>query len=95
MTVRKRSSEVWRTDYAVHPGETVREMFKEMGLTGVAASERLGVKQSYISDILRGHRGLSSKMALRLETLGGPRAEFWVSLQAHYDLQVERLKGTS
>lgn len=43
-----------------------------------------------MSEIVRGRRGISAGTALRLSRALGTSDEFWVNLQAHYDLEVAR-----
>jgi antitoxin HigA-1 len=43
-----------------------------------------------VYEIVKEERGISSEMALRLARYFGTTAEFWMNLQAHYDLAVSR-----
>jgi addiction module HigA family antidote len=43
-----------------------------------------------LSEIVRGHRAISPETALRLGRLFGTSAQFWMNLQANYDLAVAR-----
>jgi addiction module HigA family antidote len=43
-----------------------------------------------ISDIVRGYRAISPETALRLGRCFGTSAQFWMNLQANYDLAVAR-----
>ena len=80
----------WQPDWTVLPGETIKEAFVERGLTQLAAAERMGMAASTLSDVIRGHRGISPKIALRLEALTGISADLWVTLQARHDVAIER-----
>lgn len=74
-----------------HPGEVLREDFlKEMGLTQYALAKALGVPQIRISEIVNGKRAISPDTALRLARYFGTSAEFWLSMQATYDLEIAR-----
>lgn len=74
-----------------HPGEVLREDFlKEMGLTQYALAKALGVQQVRISEIVNGKRAISADTALRLARYFGTSAEFWVGMQATYDLEMAR-----
>jgi antitoxin HigA-1 len=46
------------------------------------------VPANRISEIIAGRRGISAEMALRLARYFGNPAEFWMRLQAGYDLAV-------
>ena len=79
-------------DFApTHPGEVLREDFlKEMGLTQYALAKALGVPQIRISEIVNGKRAISPDTALRLSRYFGTSAEFWLGMQATYDLEMVR-----
>ena len=73
---------------AVHPGELIREeILPDMGIGQGAFAERLGVSRRAINEIVREKRGVSPDMALRLGRLLGSTPEFWMRLQARWDLE--------
>ena len=75
----------------IHPGEVLREDFlKEMRLTQYALAKALGVPQMRISEIVNGKRAISPDTALRLSRYFGTSAEFWLGMQATYDLEKAR-----
>ncbi len=67
-----------------HPGEVLRGYLGEMNV-GDAAS-RLGVTRAHLSRILNGHAGISAEMSLRLSAALGTSPDFWLKMQANYDL---------
>lgn len=70
-----------------HPGEMLREDFlPDYGLTVTALADAIGVSRQSINDLLRGRRGISTEMALRLGKLFGNSAEFWLNAQRAVDL---------
>lgn len=75
-----------------HPGESVRECIEEASLTVTECAQRIGVTRTSLSRLLNGRIGISARVALGLEALGWSNAEFWMRLQAHYDLAQERLR---
>ena len=75
-----------------HPGESVRECIVESGWTVTECAERLGITRNALSRLLNGRTGISPSVALGLESLGWSNAEFWMRLQANYDLARERRK---
>jgi addiction module HigA family antidote len=77
-----------------HPGEVLREEFmKPIGLTANALALALRVPATRIGDILRPERprAVTADTALRLARYFGTTAEFWLNLQAAYDLSSEAL----
>ena len=73
----------------LHPGEMLREEFLiPMGLSGNALAMALRVPATRISEILKERRGITADMALRLARYFHMSPEFWMNLQAVYDLEV-------
>jgi antitoxin HigA-1 len=74
-----------------HPGEVLREDFlKPMGMSQYALAKALGVPQIRISNIVNGKRAITPNTALRLARYFRTSAEFWMGMQATYDLEVAR-----
>ncbi len=72
----------------IHPGEILREEFLHpLGITAYRLAKDIHVPATRISDILSGKRSISAGTALRLARYFGNSAQFWVNLQAHYDLR--------
>lgn len=77
----------------LHPGEMLREEFlKPMGLTPYAVAKACGVPRTRIERIVREELGISADTALRLAKFFGMSVEFWINLQAQYDLEVTKKK---
>lgn len=74
---------------APHPGETLLEDFmKPMGLTANRVATDLRVPATRIGEIVHGRRAITAETALRLGRYFGTSAQFWMNLQALYDLAV-------
>ncbi len=73
----------------IHPGETLREDFlKPLGLSVNRLALELHVPVTRINDIARGRRAITADTALRLGRFFGTSPQFWMNLQANYDLEV-------
>ena len=71
----------------VHPGEILLEEFmKPLGLSQNRLGRDLGVPPRRINEIVHGKRSVTADTALRLSRYFGTSAEFWLGLQAYYDL---------
>jgi len=71
----------------IHPGEILSEDFlKPMGISAYRLSKGANIDQTRISEIIRGKRSITADTALRLARFFGNSPEFWLNLQAHYDL---------
>jgi addiction module HigA family antidote len=79
-------------DFApIHPGEVLREDFlKPLKLSQYALARALGVPQIRVSEIVNGKRAITPDTALRLARYFGTSAEFWLGMQATYDLETAR-----
>jgi antitoxin HigA-1 len=97
MTIRR--DELGKIDYSdvssgkrlapVHPGEVLLKDFVEpMGISRYRVAKNIHVPQRRIDLICRGEAAVSANMALRLGRLFGTTPEFWINLQAQYDLEV-------
>ena len=74
-----------------HPGEILREEYLiPMGQTQVALAEHLGVPLQRINELVRGKRGVTPETAWLLSQALNTTPEFWLNLQAAYDLAVNR-----
>jgi len=75
----------------IHPGEVLLEDFMEpMGLTMNGLARDLIVPVGRVSDIVHGRRSITADTALRLERYFGVSAQFWLNLQAEYDLRKKK-----
>jgi addiction module HigA family antidote len=73
----------------VHPGEILRDDFLEpMKISVYTLAQVIKVPRSRVNDIVLGRRGITTDTALRLARYFGTSPEFWVNLQAHYDLEI-------
>ena len=79
----------------VHPGAVLLKDFIEpMEISRYRVAKNIDVPQRRIDLICRGESAVTADIALRLARLFGTSAEFWVNLQAQYDLeQAERASG--
>jgi len=76
----------------IHPGEILLEEFlKPMGISQYRLAKDVSVDPRRINEIVHGMRSVSADTALRLARYFGMSAEFWMNLQAHYDLQREEM----
>jgi addiction module HigA family antidote len=75
----------------IHPGEVLAEEFlAPLGLSQYRLAQDLSVPPRRINEIVHGKRGISADTALRLARYFGTSPQFWLNLQARYDLEVEQ-----
>ena len=74
-----------------HPGEVLLEEFlAPLGITQVAFAAHVGVPLQRVNEIVRGKRGVTPETAWLFGQALGTTAEFWMTLQANFDLAVSR-----
>ena len=70
-----------------HPGEMLLEEFlRPKGVTQVDAARHLQISTTRLNEIIRGKRGITADTALRLARLLKTSPQFWMRLQADWDL---------
>ncbi len=75
----------------VHPGEVLlQEFLIPWGISQHQLALHIGISASRINEIVRGRRGITGDTALRLARATQTTPEFWLNLQALYDLETAR-----
>jgi addiction module HigA family antidote len=75
----------------LHPGEVLREEFLEpFGLTAYALAKACQVERPRMERIIREQQGITADTALRLGRFFSTSPEFWMNLQARYELETAR-----
>jgi len=75
----------------IHPGEILLEEFLEpMGISQNAIARAVGVPPRRINEIVLGKRAVTADTAVRLARAFGTSEQFWMGLQADYDLEEAR-----
>lgn len=73
----------------IHPGEILEEEFlKPMGISQSQLARDIHVPHRRVNEVARGKRAISPDTALRLSRYFGTSAEFWLNLQATYDVRI-------
>jgi antitoxin HigA-1 len=99
MTIKRENIDSQQVDFSdihsgrrlptVHPGEILRDEFlMPMGISVYELANAIKVPRSRVNDIVLGRRAITTDTALRLGRYFGMTPEFWINLQAHYDLDV-------
>ena len=74
-----------------HPGEVLLEEFLiPLGQTQVALADHLQVPVQRVNELVRGKRGVTPETAWLLSQALNTTPEFWLNLQAAYDLAIAR-----
>lgn len=79
----------------IHPGEILREDYLlPLDLSAHALAKAIGVTPARVNEIVREKRGVTADTALRLAKYFGGSAEFWLNLQATYELRLAQTGDT-
>ena len=73
---------------AIHPGAFLREVLDELGISQAAFAQAIGVSAMRVSHVLKGDRPVTAELALRLGRALGQTPQYWLNLQATYDLKL-------
>jgi addiction module HigA family antidote len=75
----------------IHPGEVLAQDFlAPFGLSQYRLAHDISVPPRRVNEIVLGKRAVSADTALRLARYFGTTEQFWLNLQARFDLETER-----
>lgn len=75
----------------LHAGEVLLEEFLlPMGISQYRLAKEISVPPRRINEIVHSKRAVTADTALRLARFFGTTEQFWLNLQAQFDLDVER-----
>lgn len=80
-------------DFAVPPGETLRELLEEKGMTQRELAERVGLSPKHVNQLIHGLVRLTPDVAESLERVVGTPARLWNRLEADYQSTQARLRS--
>lgn len=74
-----------------HPGEILKlDFLDDLGVSQYALAKAIGVPARRINEIVHGKRAITPDTALRLGVFFDMDPQFWLNLQAHYDMETAR-----
>ena len=77
---------------AIHPGEILSDELSELGVTPTELARQLKVPVDRLMQIIQGKRGITGDTAVRLGHWFQTSPQFWLNLQATYDIRVAEPK---
>ncbi len=78
----------------IHPGEILAEDLRDLGISLNELARALRVPMNRISAIANSKRSITADTAMRLARYFGTSPQYWMNLQAAYDLALaQRIKG--
>jgi len=75
------------------PGEILEEEFLvPMGISAYKLAKDINISATRVSEILKGKRRITVDTALRLSKYFGNSVEFWVGIQADFEIRAAKKK---
>lgn len=75
---------------AIHPGEFLAEILTEIAVSQAAFARAIGVSPMRVSHVIHGDRPVTAELALLFGKALGQSAQYWLNLQAGYDLAIAK-----
>ena len=88
----RNADQSFQPNYAVPPGETLKETLETIGMSQAELAERTGRPKKTINEIIMGKAAITSETALQLERVLGIPASFWNNLERNYQERLARLR---
>lgn len=72
----------------IHPGEFLKEIIDELGISQAEFARSIGLSPMRITHVVKGQRPVTAEMALLFGRAFGQSPQYWINLQAAYDLKI-------
>jgi addiction module HigA family antidote len=103
MSIKRADLDAGRIDFAevatgkrlapFHPGKILRvDFLLPMNISAYTLAQAIKVPRSRVNDIVLGRRGITADTAFRLARYFGTTPDFWINLQARYDVDAAERK---
>ena len=79
--------------WASPPGHTIEDLLDEQGWTQAELAKRLDFTRKHVNDLVKGRTPISPITAMRLESVFGAPANFWLNREAQYQETLERRRA--
>jgi len=73
---------------AIHPGEFLKEILEDRGISQAQFARAIGMAPMRISHVVKGTRPVTAELALLFGRALGQSPQYWLNLQAAYDLKI-------
>src|SRR6266704_240532 len=76
----------------IHPGEFLKEALEELGTSQAEFARAVGVSPMRVSHVVKGSRPVTAELALLFGRAFAQSPQYWLNLQAAYDLKTAELR---
>lgn len=87
------NNKIYKSPIAIHPGVTLLENLEFLNMSQTDLSERTGLSEKHLSQIINLKSPITPDTAIKLERVLNISASFWNNLQNSYDLTIARLEA--
>lgn len=77
---------------AIHPGAFLSEALQELGLSQAEFARAIGISPMRVSHVVKGSRPVTAELALLFGRAFDQSPQYWLNLQAGYDLKAAELR---
>ena len=71
----------------IHPGKFLKEALEELGTSQAEFARAIGISSMRVSHVVNGTRPVTAELALLFGRAFGQSPQYWLNLQAAYDLK--------
>lgn len=86
------STNHFRPDYAVPPGEILAEELESRGMTQIELADRTGLAKKTINEIVKARASITPESALKFQRVFRQPAQYWLNLETNYQESLLRLR---
>ncbi len=79
-------------DWVSPPGETIADLLEECNWSQAELAQRLGYTPKHLDQLIKGKAPLSEDAAMRLESVLGSSAGFWLAREARYKERLAKVE---
>ena len=76
---------------AIHPGDFLGEILVEMAISQAEFARAIGVSPMRVSHVIKGARPVTAELALLFGRAFDQSPQYWLNLQAAYDLKIAEI----
>ncbi|NTW51777.1 MAG: HigA family addiction module antidote protein [Chlorobiaceae bacterium] len=75
------------------PGDTLAEHLEFTGMTPLQLAEWMGLSHKNVNEVIQGKAQITPETALKLESVVGIPADFWMELEHRYRLKLAEINA--
>lgn len=74
----------FKPDWVSSPGDTISDILEEQSCSQTEFARQIGCPTTAVSDLLEGHTEITPELAVRIATIVGGTAKFWLNRERQY-----------